>query len=56
MKKNEAIKHIINKGFTKRVAGKIYQRAVENVELDVEAVDNAVKDYMSNQFNEDKED
>ncbi len=56
MKKNEAIKHIISKGFTKRVASKIYQRAVENVELDVVDVDNAVKDYMNNQFTEDKED
>lgn len=51
MKKDEAIKHICGKGFTKRVAGKIYQAAVANVEVDVALIDRETESYIKGKFN-----
>lgn len=55
MKKDEAIKFITGKGFTKRVAGKIYMNAVAN--MDVQEVDicTAITDFMQGNMNNENE-
>lgn len=55
MKKDEAIKYITEKGFTKRVAGKIYAQAVADLEVDVAAVNNAIKENMNKMFDNEEE-
>lgn len=47
MKKPEAIKYITQKGFTKRMAGKIYARAIEDVEVSADTLNDAIKATMN---------
>lgn len=52
MKKDEAIKFITGKGFTKRVAGKIYMNAVVNMDVQEADICTAITDFMNTNENE----
>lgn len=51
MKKDEAIKFITGKGFTKRVAGKIYMNAVANMDVQEADICTAINDFMQGNMN-----
>lgn len=51
MKKDEAIKFITGKGFTKRVAGKIYMNAVANMDVQEADICTAITDFMQDNMN-----
>ena len=58
MKKIEAIKYLTGKGFTKRVANKIFAKAVEGVDVPADNINAAIAEYMNSTNNdtENKED
>lgn len=51
MKKDEAIKYITKKGFTKRVAGKIYMNALANTDVQEADICNTITDFMQGNMN-----
>ena len=55
MKKDEAIKFITGKGFTKRVAGKIYMNAVANMDVQEAVICTAITDFMQDNMNKENE-
>ena len=55
MKKDEAIKFITGKGYTKRVAGKIYMNAVANMDVQEADICNAITDFMQVNMNKENE-
>lgn len=55
MKKYEAIKFITGKGFTKRVAGKIYMNAVANMDVQEDDICTAITDFMQDNMNNENE-
>lgn len=55
MKKDEAIKFITGKGFTKRVAGKIYMNAVANMDVQEADIYTAITDFMQDNMNNENE-
>lgn len=55
MKKDEAIKFITGKGFTKRVAGKIYMNAVANMVVQEADICTAITDFMQDNMNKENE-
>lgn len=55
MKKDEAIKFITGKGFTKRVAGKIYMNAVANTDVQEADICTAIIDFMQGNMNNENE-
>lgn len=55
MKKDEAIKFITGKGFTKRVAGKIYMNAVAKMDVQEADICTAITDFMQGNMNKENE-
>ena len=51
MKKDEAIKYITKKGFTNRVAGKIYMNALANTDVQEADICNTITDFMQGNMN-----